>query len=93
MPGYQWKEPKNGGRSLASRYKAGGIPHFVLISPEGKILKMWTGYRKGILKSKLKSLYQKIPYNNLHSAGVLSTFSKIKLYQARIIIFLTQQKF
>ncbi len=54
MPGYQWKEPKNGGRSLASRYKAGGIPHFVLISPEGKILKMWTGYRKGILKSKLK---------------------------------------
>ena len=37
MPGYQWKEPKNGGRSLASRYKAGGIPHFVLISPEGII--------------------------------------------------------
>lgn len=35
-------------------YKAGGIPHFVLISSEGKILKMWTGYRKGILKSKLK---------------------------------------
>lgn len=52
-------------------YKAGGIPHFVLISPEGKILKMWTGYRKGILKSN----------------------SKIKLYQARIIIFLTRQKF
>lgn len=54
MPGYQWNEPKNGGRSLASRYKVGSIPHFVLISPEGKILKMWTGYRKGILKSKLK---------------------------------------
>ncbi len=64
MPGYQWKEPKNGGRSLASRYKAGGIPHFVLISPEGKILKMWTGYRKGILKSKLKKF---ISEDTIHS--------------------------
>lgn len=56
MPGYQWKEPKNGGRSLASRYKVEGIPHFVLISPEGKILKMWLGYRKGIIKSNLEKL-------------------------------------
>lgn len=81
MPGYQWNEPKNGGRSLASRYKVGSIPHFVLISPEGKILKMWTGYRKGILKSKLKKFISE------------DTISKIKLYQARIIIFLTRQKF
>lgn len=64
MPGYQWNEPKNGGRSLASRYKVGSIPHFVLISPEGKILKMWTGYRKGILKSKLKKF---ISEDTIHS--------------------------
>ncbi len=54
MPGYQWNEPECGGRSLASRYKAGGVPHYVLISPEGKILTMWTGYNKGVLKSRLE---------------------------------------
>lgn len=56
MPGYQWNELKYGGRSLASRYKVGGIPYFVLISPEGKILKTWEGYRKGIIKSNLEKL-------------------------------------
>ena len=54
MPGYQWNELKYGGRNLASRYKVGGIPYFVLISPEGKLLKMWKGYRKGIIKSNLE---------------------------------------
>ena len=54
MPGYQWNELKYGGRNLASRYKVGGIPHFVLISPEGKLLKMWKGYRKGIIQSNLE---------------------------------------
>ena len=43
------------GKNHASQYaNFGSLPHFVLISPKGKILKMWTGYRKGILKSKLK---------------------------------------
>lgn len=56
MPGCQWNELKYGGRSLASRYKVGGIPYFVLISPEGKILKAWEGYRKGIIKSNLEKL-------------------------------------
>lgn len=54
MPGYQWNELKAGGRTLASRYKMSGIPYFVLIAPDGKILEMWKGYRKGILKKKLE---------------------------------------
>lgn len=56
MPGHQWNELKTGGRTLASRYKMSGIPYFVLIAPDGKILEIWKGYRKGILKKKLEKL-------------------------------------
>ena len=56
MPGYQWNELNYGGRNLASRYQTGGIPHFVLISPEGKVIDIWKGYRKGSLKAKMKQL-------------------------------------
>lgn len=54
MPGHQWSELKAGGRTLASRYKMSGIPYFVLIASDGKILEIWKGYRKGILKKKLE---------------------------------------
>lgn len=46
-------EGKNG---LYSRYGVKGIPHFVLISPEGKVIDSWTGYGKGMLKLKMKYL-------------------------------------
>lgn len=54
MPGHQWNELKAGGRTLASRYKMSGIPYFVLIAPDGKILEIWKGYRMGVLKKKLE---------------------------------------
>lgn len=43
-----------GGMSgLAAKYNVRGIPHYVLISPEGIILRSWSGYGKGSLKRKL----------------------------------------
>ena len=30
------------------------FPHFVLISPEGKVVDSWSGYAKGWLKLKIK---------------------------------------
>lgn len=44
-------EESNG---LYARYGVRGIPHFVLISPEGKVVDSWSGYGKGLLKLKIK---------------------------------------
>lgn len=44
-------EENNG---LYARYGVRGIPHFVLISPEGKVVDSWSGYAKGWLKLKIK---------------------------------------
>lgn len=57
MPGHQWNELKAGGRTLASRYKMSGIPYFVLIAPDGKILEIWKGYRMGVLKRSWRNGY------------------------------------
>ncbi len=38
---------------IVARYGYEGMPKFVLISPEGKILEKWNGYRKGSLKERL----------------------------------------
>lgn len=56
MTGNQWNELKNGRTGLAARYKVVGIPHYVLISPEGTVQEMWSGYGPGSLKGKLKEL-------------------------------------
>ena len=32
------------------------IPHYVMISPEGKVLHMWSGYGKGSLKAEMAKL-------------------------------------
>ncbi|WP_316814582.1 TlpA disulfide reductase family protein [Pedobacter nyackensis] len=40
---------------IAARYGVSGIPHYVVISPEGVVLNSWTGYSKGLLQDKLKS--------------------------------------
>lgn len=42
-----------GMNGLAAKYDVRGIPHYVLISPEGIILHTWSGYGKGSLKRKL----------------------------------------
>lgn len=56
MTGIQWNELRRGRTGLAARYKAIGIPHYVLITPDGIIKSMWSGYGPGSLKAKLKEL-------------------------------------
>lgn len=41
---------------LYARYGVRGIPHFVLISPGGKVIDSWSGYGKGLLKLKVKGM-------------------------------------
>lgn len=41
---------------LYAKYGVRGIPNYVLISPEGKIMKMWSGFGKGLLKLKMRRL-------------------------------------
>lgn len=45
-----------GTNGLYARYGVRGIPHFVLISPEGKVVDSWSGYGKGLLKLKVESM-------------------------------------
>lgn len=47
--GLQWNQLLPYGSGLVPRYGVTGIPHYVLISPEGKILLSWAGYSKGLL--------------------------------------------
>ncbi len=39
---------------IAARYGVTGIPHYVVISPEGKVLDTWVGYSKGAIGERLK---------------------------------------
>lgn len=39
---------------LYAKYGVRGIPNYVLISPEGKVMKMWAGFGKGSLKLKMR---------------------------------------
>ena len=43
-----------GRNGISARYGVNGIPHFVLIAPDGHILKSWTGYGPGLLKVQLR---------------------------------------
>lgn len=54
MTGYQWNELRSSHTGLAARYKVVGVPHYVLISPQGIVQDIWSGYGKGFLKWKLK---------------------------------------
>ncbi len=44
------------GDALWRAYGIKGIPHYVLIGPDGKVVEIWTGYRKGLIKEKLEGL-------------------------------------
>ena len=46
------RDPKSFG-GLAANYGVNGIPHYVIISPEGKVADKWGGYGKGSLKRKV----------------------------------------
>lgn len=54
MKGNQWNELRHDGEGLAAAYGVQGIPHYVLISPDGVVLDMWTGYGKGSIHEKVK---------------------------------------
>lgn len=56
LKGHQWNELRKGNTGLAAAYQAKGIPHYVMISPKGKILRIWSGYSKGSLNAKIKEL-------------------------------------
>ncbi|RZM22071.1 MAG: TlpA family protein disulfide reductase, partial [Pedobacter sp.] len=48
-----------GTTGLAAKYGVSGIPHYILISPEGTLLDSWVGYTEGQLTSKLNGLIVK----------------------------------
>lgn len=45
-----------GSNGLYAKYGVRGIPNYVLISPEGRIIQKWSGYGTGSLKQKLRRL-------------------------------------
>ena len=54
MGGNQWNELRRGRTGLAASYQVKGIPHYVLIAPDGKIKDIWSGYGSGSLLEKVK---------------------------------------
>lgn len=55
MTWYNWSDKKQTS-GLYLKYGARGIPHYVLISPEGKVVSTWAGYGKGSLLKKMEEL-------------------------------------
>lgn len=58
MEGNQWNELR-GTTGLFAAYQVRMIPHYVLISPEGKIQAAWSSYREGLLKKKIQEQLKK----------------------------------
>lgn len=56
LTGNQWNELRKGDTGLGAAYQIKGIPHYVMISPEGKVLQIWSGYGEGSLKAKMQAL-------------------------------------
>ena len=55
LKGIQWNELRNDGGGLKAVYGVQGIPHYVLIAPDGKVKDTWAGYGKGVIKDNLKA--------------------------------------
>ena len=54
LPGINLRDPKTV-RGLAYKYGANfTVPHYVIISPEGKIVDRWTGFSNGKIEGKIK---------------------------------------
>ncbi len=49
---HNWSDCKQG-RGIYAHYDQSGIPHYILISPEGIILDQWLGYGQGSLQVKI----------------------------------------
>lgn len=56
MEGIQWNELCDGRTGLFAAYQVRMIPHYVLISPDGKVQTTWSGYSEGTLKKKIMEL-------------------------------------
>ena len=56
LKGNQWNELRKGRTGLAAAYRLRSIPHYVMISPEGKVIDIWKGYGEGSLKKKMQEL-------------------------------------
>lgn len=54
LKGNQWNGLAEGIGGLEAAYQAHGVPHYVMISPDGTVSGMWSGYAPGYLKSKVK---------------------------------------
>ncbi len=54
LKGNQWNELRNDASGLAAAYNVHGIPHYVLIAPDGKVQDVWNGYGKGSLERTIK---------------------------------------
>lgn len=54
---HNWSDGK-GEDGIFALYGKGGIPLFVLISPDGNIINVWRGYGKGSLTNKLKGIIE-----------------------------------
>ena len=52
MPWVNIRDSKGWG-GLAASYGVNGIPNYVIISPEGKVVDKWAGYGTGYLKTKI----------------------------------------
>ena len=60
MTWMNWSDKKQTG-GLYAKYGVRGIPHYVLISPEGKVVDTWSGYGKGNLLLRLRPYMQPKP--------------------------------
>lgn len=58
LAGNQWRQQAAGMSGLAAAYQVNAVPRYVLISPEGRIMKMWSGYGEGSLKKMMRELVQ-----------------------------------
>lgn len=45
-----------GNHGIYAKYSSGAIPRYVFLSPEGKVVEMWSGYGKGSLLEKMEKL-------------------------------------
>lgn len=57
MKGLQWNQLGKSNPTLNVHYRVNGIPCYILISPEGKVIDKWSGYGKNSLKNKMKTIF------------------------------------
>ena len=55
VPWHDFNDLK-GSYGLNTRFKTQGIPTFVIVSKEGKILDVWAGYRDGIIRERIDAI-------------------------------------